>query len=70
MVTVLLEGDNLVAVLRDGRRVIHIDAMMLAELLLAEGLNADQVQMPDWREGDRSLLTGQKVALMARMRKG
>jgi hypothetical protein len=69
-VTVTLNGDELVAVLPDGRRVAHADAVLLAELLLADGVSADQVRMPDWREGDSAPLSGQKVALLARMRKG
>jgi hypothetical protein len=69
-VTVTLEDDELVAVLPDGRTLAHADAVRLAELLQMEGVSADQVLMPDWREGDRAPLNGQKVALLARMRKG
>ena len=69
-VTVTLEGDELVAVLPDGSTLAHADAVQLAELLQMEGVSADQVCMPDWREGDSAPLSGQKAALLARMRKG
>lgn len=69
-VTVTMEGDELVAVLPDGSTLAHADAVRLAELLQMEGVSADQVQMPDWREGDSAPLSGQKAALLARMRKG
>lgn len=69
-VKVTLEGDELVAVLPDGGTLAHVDAVQLAELLKMEGVSADQVQMPDWREGDSAPLNGQKVALLAQMRKG
>jgi hypothetical protein len=69
-VKVTFEGDELVAVLSDGSTLAHVDAVQLAELLKMEGIGADQVQMPDWREGDSAPLSGQKAALLARMRKG
>lgn len=69
-VKVTLEGDELVAVLPDGSTLAHADAVQLAELLQMEGVSADQVQMPDWREGDSAPLSGQKAALLARMRRG
>ena len=69
-VRVTLEGDELVAMLPDGSTLTHADAVQLAELLKMEGVSVDQVQMPDWRECDSASLTGQKVALLAQMRKG
>ncbi|OHV94346.1 hypothetical protein AKG95_27805 [Janthinobacterium lividum] len=69
-VKVTLEGDELVAVLPDGSTLAHADAVRLAELLQMEGVSADQVLMPDWREGDSAPMNGQKMALLARMRKG
>lgn len=67
-VSVRLEGHELVAILVDGRRLMHADAIALAEMLLGAGVKADQVQMPDWREGDCAPSSGQKIALLARMR--
>jgi hypothetical protein len=69
-VKVTLEGDELVAVLPDGSTLAHADAVRLAELLQMEGVSADQVLMPDWREGDSAPINGQKIALLARMRRG
>lgn len=69
-VTVTLEGDELVAVLPDGRTLANADPIRLAELLLAEGVTAGQVQMADWQEGDMAPLAGQKTAIYARLRRG
>lgn len=69
-VKVTLEGAELVAVLPDGSTLAHADAVRLAELLQMEGVSADQVLMPDWREGDSAPMNGQKIALLAQMRKG
>ena len=66
---VTLAGNDLVAVLADGRTIRHSDPIVLAEMLLREGVLADHVLMPDWREGDCAPLTGHKVALLARMRR-
>ena len=69
LVSVRLEGHELVATLVDGRRLVHADAIALAQMLLGAGVKADQVQMPDWREGwDCAPSSGQKIALLARMR--
>jgi hypothetical protein len=66
-VRVTLEGDELVAVLPNGNALAHADAVRMAELLQMAGVSADQVRMPDWREGDSAPLSGQKAALLARM---
>ena len=68
-VKVTLQGNDLAATLPDGRTLIHADPVLLAGLLLANGVSVDQVRMPDWREGDSAPLTGHKVALLAAMRK-
>ena len=34
-----------------------------------EGVSADQVRMPDWREGDSAPMNGQKMALLTRRQK-
>lgn len=69
LVTVTLEGDELVAELPDGRKLVDADPVRLAEMLLAQGVSADLVKMPDWCEGDRAPLAGHKAALLARMRR-
>lgn len=66
-VTVRLEDCELVASLPDGRRLIHVDPVELANMLLSVGVVANQVHMPDWRD-DCAPLTGQKIALLAHMR--
>lgn len=66
-VRVTLEGAELVAVLPDGRTLTDVDPVRLADLLRGEGVTADQVQMPDWREGDHAPFNGHKIALRARM---
>lgn len=40
--------------LPDGSKLAHTDTVQLAELLQMEGVSADQVRMPHWREGDRA----------------
>jgi hypothetical protein len=69
-VIVTLEGAELVAVLPDGRTLADVDPVRLADLLRDEGITVDQVQMPDWREGDHAPFSGHKIALRARMLSG
>jgi len=69
-VTITSESGQLIAHLSGGRVVSHHDAVALAELLLAAGISADDVQMPDWREGDSAPSTGQRIAIFQRMRQG
>lgn len=57
------------AVLSDGRHIFCGTIEELADALSRTGVPADAVFCGDWREGDRILLTGQKIALHARMRK-
>jgi len=66
--TVMLGAGGLEAVLSDGKRLHHPDAVAMAELLLAQGVDADGIHMPDWRAGDCAPSAGQKVAIMDRMR--
>lgn len=67
-VVVMLVDGQLVAQLPDGRALADADAERLAELLLNAGVSVEQVQMPDWRDGDGAPLVGQKAALFSRMR--
>lgn len=67
-VVVALVDGQLVAQLPDGRTLADADAARLAELLLDAGVSVDQVQMPDWRDGDGAPLVGQKAAIFSRMR--
>jgi hypothetical protein len=67
-VVVQVAGHELVAALPDGRQLRHTDADELAKLLLAEGVNVDDVRMPDWREGESTPSAGQKLAIWSRMR--
>lgn len=66
--TVLLIHGVLAAHLSTGEVLQNPDPVALADMLLAAGLTAVAVRMPDWRVGDRSPLAGQKIALMRRMR--
>ncbi len=56
------------AALPDGRQLRHTDADELAKLLLADGVSADDVRMADWREGESTPSSGQKLAIWSRMR--
>ena len=64
---VLLTHGGLAAHLSTGEIVQNPDPVALADMLLAVGLTAQSVRMPDWRVGDLSPLAGQKIALMQRM---
>lgn len=61
--------DVFVAQIFDGRQILHKDAEELAVLLLAAGVSVDHVLIPDWRIGDAALTTGQKIAILGRMRR-
>ena len=39
-----------------------------ADMLLAAGVTADDVQMPDWREGNIAPMVGERIAIFHRMR--
>ena len=67
-VIITREGEHLVARLSDGRVLRHPDTIALADLLLAAGVTADDVQMPDWREGDIAPMVGERIAIFHRMR--
>ncbi len=68
--TLMLDANEIVAVLSDGRSLRSEDALVLAKLLLAAGLNHDDLYMLDWREGDRALTSGQKTAIKWQMHRG
>ena len=67
-VIITREGEHLVARLSDGRVLRHPDTIALADMLLAAGVTADDVQMPDWREGDIAPMVGERIVLFHRMR--
>ena len=66
--TVLLTHGVLAAYLSTGEVLKSPNPIALAHMLLAAGLTAQAVRMPDWRAVDRAPLTGHKIALMQRMR--
>ena len=65
--TVLLMHGVLAAHLSTGETLQNPDPVALADMLLAAGLTAQAVRMPDWRAGDHAPLTGHKIALLQRM---
>ena len=69
IVGVSWEGNQMVATLVDGRRLTHADPIGLAQMLLDEGVKADQVRMPDKHESPDGPSSGQKIALFFHMRK-
>lgn len=68
LVAITYEAGNLVARLSGGRVLSHQDALSLAELMLAEGVTADDVRTPDWRVGDLSVSNGERIAILFRLR--
>ena len=67
-VTITREGEYLIARFDDGRVLRHPDTIALADMLLAAGVAANAVQMPDWREGDGAPSSGERIAIFHRMR--
>ena len=67
---VVLTRRGLTAYLSTGEVLQNPDPVALADMLIAAGLTAQAVRMPDWRAGDDAPLTGHKIALMQRMRYG
>lgn len=68
LVAITHEGGFLTARLSGGRVLRHSDAVSLAELLLTEGVTAEDVRSPDWREGDLAVPNGERVAILWRLR--
>ena len=66
---VYLEGTVLYADLENGLRLSHADAVELADQLWTHDVKHDEVSLLDWHEDpDRAPLTGQKIAIHARLR--
>lgn len=70
LVAITNESGHLTARLSDGRVLRHQDALSLADLLLAEGVAADDVRTPDWRVGEPSVSNGERIAILCRLRQG
>ncbi|MCQ9730195.1 hypothetical protein LM497_30095 [Pseudomonas aeruginosa] len=70
LVTITNDGGHLTARLSGGRVLRHQDALSLADLLLAEGVAADDVRTPDWRVGEPSVSNGERIAILCRLRQG
>lgn len=68
LVAITQEGDCLIARLSGGRVLRHQDALSLADLLLAEGVIAEDVRSPDWRIGDLAVPNGERIAILHRLR--
>ena len=67
-VTVYQAGGELSVLLHTGETLADTDPESLAEQLHERGYRVDDVHISDWREGDRSPVAGQAIALKARMR--
>lgn len=68
LVAITQEGEYLIARLSGGRILRHQNALSLADLLLVEGVTADDVRTPDWRFGDISVSNGERIAILHRLR--
>ena len=68
LVAITQDGEHLVARLSGGRVLRHQDALSLADLLAAQGVTADDVRSPDWRAGGSSISTGERIAILGRLR--
>ncbi|MEJ2829968.1 MULTISPECIES: hypothetical protein [unclassified Lysobacter] len=52
----------------DGRELSADTAAAMADQLREAGIKADQVRMPDWREGDIAPHTEEKIEIFYRLR--
>lgn len=69
LVVITAEGNQLVARLSGGRELKCGDSHEMADLLVAEGIHASDVRVPDWRAGDISPAKGQKISIFGIMRR-
>ncbi|AMV08697.1 hypothetical protein [Xanthomonas citri] len=67
-VRVVAVEDGFHATLPGRRELCAKDAIELADMLIAAGVQADDVVMPDWREGDSAPNNGAKIAIFHRLR--
>lgn len=67
-VTVTLDGNELVAELPTGQHFRSVDAADLARMLIAAGVDADNVLMLDWREGDAAPMVGHRIMILSMLR--
>ncbi|WP_240308416.1 hypothetical protein [Xanthomonas vasicola] len=67
-VTVTLDGNELVAELPTGQHFRSVDAADLARMLIAAGVDADNVRMLDWREGDTAPMIGHRITILSMLR--
>lgn len=67
LVVITAEGNQLVARLSGGRELKCGDSHEMADLLVAEGIHASDVRVPDWRAGDISPAKGQKISIFGIM---
>jgi hypothetical protein len=68
--TIRLDDNELVALFEDNREIKHLDAKVLADLLWAHGITADDVHAVDWRsDATIAPTSGQKIAIFSRLRK-
>lgn len=66
---IILDGEDLVARLDDGRELKHIDAEALANLLWQIGIRVADVKAVDWHADAESAPTsGQKIAIYSHLR--
>ncbi|MBM5575320.1 hypothetical protein [Deefgea sp. CFH1-16] len=67
--SIIFEDGQLIAQLTTGIKIEHADAIKLASTLYSMGIKAEDVTMPDWREGDIAPTSGQKIAILSHLRK-
>lgn len=68
LVAITWDYPYFVAHLSGGRVLRHQDDLGLADLLLAEGVAAEDVRSPDWRAGDISVPNGNRIAILCHLR--
>lgn len=69
LVAVTEEDRQFIARLSGKRVLKHIDPLGLADLLIAQGVRAENLRLPDWRDGDIAPSVGDRIAMFGYMRR-
>lgn len=68
LVAITAESNHLVARLSGGRVIKCRHSDVMVAMLVAEGVHASEVRVPDWRAGSISPLKNQKIAIFGLLR--
>lgn len=69
LVAVTEEDGQFIARLSERRVLKHFDPIGLADLLIAQGVRAENLRTPQWRDGDIAPSVGDRIAMFGYMRR-